>query len=158
PNLMQPFAHPRQTKPRCERALAVPFLQRGEMNVIRYPFSCVLDSQCNLRAATRDSLLQLNPGCRAAGMPPYVCQGLLNDAKQDEFHIVGNTAKVRGHLEINVDTGSLGKTLQIRLQRQAQPAQIEQRRMKEIGDGADFGDCTFQNALEFCQERCAGWR
>ena len=91
-------------------------------------------------------------------MPPYIGERLLNHTKEDEFDIGGHAPEIRRQVQINTDRGSLRKPIEVRSQSDTQPSPIEQWRMKQIGDGPDLRDGSFQNILEFDDDRAAGRR
>ena len=71
-------------------------------------------------------------------MAVNVGQALLHDAENCGFHVRGEAAQVLGYFELNFDLAAFRKSLDVPVQSRAQADFVQQRRMQQVRNGADF--------------------
>ena len=82
--------------------------------------------------------MDLNLRAFAARMAVDVGERFLHDTEECSLHVCREAAEVGREFQLNVDLAALGKTLDVPAQSRGQSQLIEQGRVKQVGDGAQF--------------------
>ncbi len=86
----------------------------------------------------RRSFEEADTGGSAAGMALNIGETLLNDAEEGDFDELGQAAEMLGKDELSFDTAAVTEAMDVFLESGDQAEFIQQGRMKEIREGADF--------------------
>src|SRR5690349_19765237 len=65
-------------------------------------------------------------------------EGFLNEAKDDQFRILGKPAEVLRNAQVNLEAAALGETLHIPTEGFGEAVFVEKRRMQQIRHGTNF--------------------
>src|ERR1700688_4806198 len=72
------------------------------------------------------------------GMTMDVGKAFLHDPKTGDFYVVGQAAEIGGDDEVDMNFAARGISIDVGVERGDQAELVEQGRMQEVGDGADF--------------------
>src|SRR5207302_9480184 len=89
---------------------------------------------------------------RAAGMAMHVGETLLDNTEQRQLEFAAEASKIFWNFKLNLDLTALRKTGNVPAQSGEQAYFVEQRRMKQIREGADLAQGFVQKRITFVEE------
>jgi len=84
--------------------------------------------------------LNTNLSDATARMAVNIAETLLDDPEDGGFNVGGEARQIVGNIDIDLDAAALRESFDVGQQRRAETGFVEQRRMQQIGDGANFGE------------------
>ncbi len=100
----------------------------------RHSRSVVLDLQMNIAIGSN----QTNISGRTSRMAVNIGEALLHRSEDRRFHVLREPPEVFGDIQINPYFAALGESFDVPANRRGQPGFVQQGRMEEVRNRADF--------------------